>query len=346
MKSARFCSILAAFGAASAVSSIQAQLINAAWGAPTQDRWMYPFNFAAGGEASAPTFGAINQPGFDDRDSQFVFGFDTTAQIAVGQPLHHYRLRNVRVTAYVSVDNQALYDDTFDSVTSLYPPGDSEQTTDVDPGRPVELFGVGYRNGFTAATFIESSPFGGTPIVPPAEENRNAFAAVFTPDGTATDVSRQVRLRFDAAAMAIGTTDTLTPGDPIHAGTALTFTVDLCDESARAYVQRSLAAGKLMFAISSLEPASGGPGGGTGAYPAFYTKESGIAITNGWQVKLDLELAVGTGADFDNNGFINGDDFDTFVALFADGDAAADWDGNCFVNGDDFDGFVDAFVRG
>jgi len=337
---------LAIAGWTASVSS--AQLVNATFGVPSGDRWMYPFNFAAGGEAGAPTFGAINQAGFDDRDSQFYVAFNTTAQVTPGEPLDHYRLRHVRITAYVSVDNQAIYDDSLDSVTSLYANGDPEQTLDADPGRPIELFGVGYRNGYTAATFNENSAFGGAPVVPPAEGCRNAFAAIFTPEGAATDISRQVRQRFEATPMAIGTTSQLTPGDLIPAGTAFTFDVDLCDESARAYVQRSLAAGKLAFIISSLEPASGGPGGGTGSptYPAFYTKESSIAIANGYQVKLDLDLAIGSGADFDNNGFINGDDFDAFVELFYFGDPAADWDGNCFVNGDDFDGFVEAFVGG
>jgi len=51
-------------------------------------------------------------------------------------------------------------------------------------------------------------------------------------------------------------------------------------------------------------------------------------------------------ADFDQNTFVNGDDFDAFVALFVAGDLAADWDHNSFVNGDDFDGFVGAFEAG
>jgi len=50
--------------------------------------------------------------------------------------------------------------------------------------------------------------------------------------------------------------------------------------------------------------------------------------------------------DFDQNGFVNGEDFDSFVAFFEIGDPAADWDRNSFVNGDDFDGFVAAFAGG
>lgn len=51
-------------------------------------------------------------------------------------------------------------------------------------------------------------------------------------------------------------------------------------------------------------------------------------------------------ADFDQNGFVNGDDFDSFVALFEAGDPGADFDQNGFVNGDDFDSFVGHFEAG
>jgi len=57
-------------------------------------------------------------------------------------------------------------------------------------------------------------------------------------------------------------------------------------------------------------------------------------------------IAVRCPSDFDRNGFVNGDDFDAFAALFIVGDPAADWDHNAIVNGDDFDGFAGAFVDG
>lgn len=52
------------------------------------------------------------------------------------------------------------------------------------------------------------------------------------------------------------------------------------------------------------------------------------------------------GADFNGNGFINGDDFDSFTLAFVAGNLAADFNGDGFVNGDDYDGFVDAFEVG
>ncbi len=51
-------------------------------------------------------------------------------------------------------------------------------------------------------------------------------------------------------------------------------------------------------------------------------------------------------ADYDRNGFVNGDDFDTFLAYFGAGSDEADFDGNGFVNGDDFDAFAAAFDAG
>ena len=51
-------------------------------------------------------------------------------------------------------------------------------------------------------------------------------------------------------------------------------------------------------------------------------------------------------ADFDSSTYVNGDDYDAFVAAFADGSPDADFDSNSFVNGDDFDAFSSAFERG
>ncbi len=51
-------------------------------------------------------------------------------------------------------------------------------------------------------------------------------------------------------------------------------------------------------------------------------------------------------ADFNGDGFINGDDFDEFVVLFEAGDPAADVNGDTFVTGEDFDYFADHFVAG
>jgi len=51
-------------------------------------------------------------------------------------------------------------------------------------------------------------------------------------------------------------------------------------------------------------------------------------------------------ADYDANGFVNGNDFDSFVVAFEAGNASADIDANGFVSGDDFDLYLDRFDAG
>lgn len=51
-------------------------------------------------------------------------------------------------------------------------------------------------------------------------------------------------------------------------------------------------------------------------------------------------------ADFDHNGFVNGNDYDAFAELFDVADPAADFNGDGFVNGNDYDEFADHFDVG
>jgi len=51
-------------------------------------------------------------------------------------------------------------------------------------------------------------------------------------------------------------------------------------------------------------------------------------------------------ADMNNDGFVNGDDYDVFADLFESGDLGADVNNDGFVNGDDFDVFAEAFDAG
>ncbi len=51
-------------------------------------------------------------------------------------------------------------------------------------------------------------------------------------------------------------------------------------------------------------------------------------------------------ADFDQDGFVSGVDFDLFVEAFEAGDLDADFDGDGFITGVDFDLYVGAFEEG
>ena len=78
-----------------------------------------------------------------------------------------------------------------------------------------------------------------------------------------------------------------------------------------------------------------------GRYDCLLVAPSGVDLTAA--VTLDAGLCP---ADFDTNGFVNGDDFDGFTAAFEQGDPSSDFDSNSFVNGDDFDAFTLAFEAG
>jgi len=51
-------------------------------------------------------------------------------------------------------------------------------------------------------------------------------------------------------------------------------------------------------------------------------------------------------ADFNNDGFVDGDDYDAFADAFEAGNIAADLNNDGFVNGDDYDLFASAFESG
>ena len=62
----------------------------------------------------------------------------------------------------------------------------------------------------------------------------------------------------------------------------------------------------------------------------------------GWSATI----TIGCGADFDGSGFVDFDDFNSFVAAFETGDISADFDHSGFVDFDDFNSFVAAFEAG
>jgi len=51
-------------------------------------------------------------------------------------------------------------------------------------------------------------------------------------------------------------------------------------------------------------------------------------------------------SDIDDNGFVNGEDFDTWIQWFIDGNSLADYNHDTFITGEDFDEFVDDFAAG
>lgn len=324
---------------------------------PSLDRWWYPFNFSAGAESNASIFAALDQAGFDDRDSQFVVAFNTAGVIPPGQGPSTYNLQSLALRVTVSNPPRFEYDPTHDSVKTSYASTDPAYMPDADVGRPIEVFAAGFRNGVTAASLIESTPFSTSPSFPPQERIRSVFAATVDPSGnTVTDVSNQVADRFEAQPLAIGVNNSLAIGALVPTDTEFTFSLDVNDPATRAYIARGLDAGRIILVITSLHPATGGPGGGTGdpAYPAFYTKENPLAAALPIEPALDLNVDTRPLIDFNGDGlFPDTADIDDLLTVFSGGTCPTGQCGSIDINNDglfpdtaDIDYFLCVFSGG
>ena len=242
------------------------------------DRWMYPFNFSAGAETTASLFGAPGDPSFDDRDGQYLLDFDTSGSIAPGHGAGNYVIASATLTITLKPEGQQgtwSYDPTYDSYTT-YGAG-----TDTDAGRPIELYGVGYRNGFTTATFTEASAFSNPGA--PAPGIRNAYSSDWA-GGVARDVSDNVRDGFDANPFGVGTIAGINAGDLAPGGADVVFQIALTPD-VLAYLQDRLNGGEVDLLVSAIAAATQG---GPPVYPRFQTKEglaAGVA-------RLDLDVQV------------------------------------------------------
>lgn len=271
------------------VPTALAQSTNGYWTTPTLDRWMYPFNTSPGSRPVISVFGSDrNDPSmFDSRDGQFIVGWSTGDQIPTGPATASATLHAAMIEVEFANDLVVQYDPTQDPWQIFAPTASADWQADSDPGQSIELYGVGFRNGFTAATFQEFSPFApsGTNILSPGV--RSAYAMSFNGAGQPIDISNHPRERFDPQAFAVGTCATLQPGDFIPAGTRMRFELDVGDPNIRQYVLDGLAAGKLLFTISSLSfvVQQGG------SFPAFYAKENAL-VTLGAATAAQLQVIV------------------------------------------------------
>jgi len=265
------------------------------------DRWNYPFNGTPGTRSKASTFGALNNPIFDERDGQFLIGFNTESLgVPAGLDPQAYQISSLTVTAKHSSSGDFRYDPTPDSIDAV------TGATPDDPGRPLVLTGAGLRNGFTSFTFgagsateyAETTPFQtGNPFPPSGStsaEARHAFAAGFDDDGDLIDISNNVGTNgvnasgFDITPWAVGTAAGLTAGDIVPDNTVFTFdlTPMLSDPNILGYVQQGLADGGLFFSITSLTETSQT----TPTQPDFFTRDAVGPEAQGPQVSFAVSV--------------------------------------------------------
>ena len=313
-----------------------AQTWTADLGTPAYDRWMYPFNSTPGTRPTISTFGS--EPGaaiFDCRDGQMLVAFDTAGVLPTGLG-DGLNVTRAVLELEVAGNLSFAYDPTPDPWQTFLGPTDPERIADADAGQPVELFGVGYRNGFSLATFAENSPYAPVGASPLAPAVRNAFAATCDPDGTVRDVSRTPRERYAPEPFAIGAIAGVAAGELVPAGRIMRFEIDVLDPGAQRYLRDGIGAGRLALAVTSLTFVQQQ----SGQFPSFVAKENAlVAIGAARAARLVLEATDGPAcepADLDCDGIVNGDDLGRLLTDWGTcGPCAGDLNGDGAVNGDD-----------
>ena len=333
---------VAVLAATAAAACAQTGPITLDLDSPNLDRWNYPFNPTPGVRGTATIFGATGLDGFDDRDAQFIVGFDTGDAIPTGMGVGFYRLVSARLTLVVQNDLAFTYDPTPDPLQSFLLPDDPDFIPDPTPGRPIEVYATAYRNGFSIGNWEETTPFGDTPIIPPAEGARNAFAAFYPPAGEPVDLSRQVRLGLESTPFAIGQAADVPVGELVPAETVFTFDLDPCAPGLAAFLDVSLDAGRLNLTVTSMHFAELG----SAEFPGFFTKENPLSPILGYSPRLELTVIAVDDADVNGDGSLDLFDFLAFQNAFAAGEAIADFDGDCSLTLFDFLAFQNAFGGG
>lgn len=319
--------VVAATGAVSLILSVgetvSAQPFRLAPERPDIDRWMYPFNSTPGTRPVAAVFSTFgDESGVDTRHGQFILAWNTGPSIPPGLPTDRYLVRSARLTVTVTRGDVFVNDSTADPYGSLLFPDNPDYQPDPDPGRPLELFGTGFRNGFTPASFLANSPFGGA-----ATGRRNAFAAGFAPDGQWVDVGNNVGKTnalfpsFPTRPFAIGAIPDVSAGQPVPAGARIVFDLDLTDPLVLGYVRSSLREGLLWTTVTWLGGSEGFVGAPT--FPELATAENLLHEPP----RLEIEGSVVRETDADEDHLPDDWEQFHFGGTVADPDADPDHDG-------------------
>jgi hypothetical protein len=283
---------------------------------PNLARWMYPFNASPANRATAPVFAAFGNAGsFDTRDGQYLLGWNTSNSVPVEQGARNYLISRVRMTLTVSADEQYIYDGSLHDYRTYFPTNDPRYLPTTDQNNPVELYGAGFRAGYNALTFQQTTTFFANPSAGDYT-NRTAYAACFDTNGVLVDVSNnvgddgtnEIANPFEVAPFAVGNSTDVTSGQPMPEGSQITFDLNLNNPLIYSYVQQGLNQGNLSFMITSLVNAnyfSGSPN-----WPEFFTIFSALADDDQFPL-LDLEgTVVRTNLDADVDGLP--DDWEQF----------------------------------
>ena len=318
------------------VAPVQGQEFDAAWSEPAADRWNYGFNATPGTRNVASVFGYTGDLyEFDERDGQVIIVFDTADQIDSAAGADRYRIDSVEVTVTIADELAGGYDPTQDDWRTYLEPSDPDHVPDGDPGRPIELFPTGFRNGVTAADWTETTDF--SLVGPFGFGVRTAYAADLGRKGVLLDVSNSITDRRTPESLAVGVVDGATGGGNLPEGSVLRFTFDGSDDRVAAWLGTGLDAGRLHFSLSSLIEAQQEGGD----FVDLYMRENPL-VTVGVRSAATLRIVGGIEAgcngpgDLDNDCTVGGGDIGILLSLWGTDDPDADLNGDGTVDGADF----------
>lgn len=242
-------------------------LVDVNFDSTSLDRWNYSFNATPGKRPKASVFRSLEEEVGVTRHGTFVVGFDTESLIPADLAASQYAIESIKIRLLTSSNFEAPYDPSYDPVSVFLPEGSDDRTEDSDLGHPVELFGAGFRNEVDMFTWKETDDY-----IPDGSTDRTVYPAILNGEGELEDVTLAVDFSdpTDLIPFALGKMEEGIPGDFIPEDSWMEFDIDLEQMNTLAYLQQGLAAGRLMFTVTSL--ASGGQGDRT--FPEFHTSDS------------------------------------------------------------------------
>ena len=360
--------LLLAFIASAFAPTHAARGESAEWLAPHLDTWFYHNAFSGvGSRWTGPTWSGgfvLNAAGDEfepqsaaspARQGMALVAFDTSTQIDAGLPPARYEINSLAVTLTMQSNSGGtlLYDDTPDTRVEIL---SDFINNEYDAARPMELFGVGFRGGYSGYEF--SNVTAGPPLLDeafatfpylPSGSGYIAYPIVGDAQqpGNYRDVSNSITGGFSATAAgnitepfelmpwAVGQAN-LAPSDPVPDDTTFTFQLDLGLPGVLPYLQQALADGALGFFFSSLHQT--GEMGEGGGYPQWYMKE----YVGGTPATLSIDYTITDASlpgDYDGNRAVEPADFNLWRATFAEmvtPGSGADGNGDGIVDAADY----------
>ena len=311
----------------------------------TTDRWMYPFNATPGYRPAGSTFGYTPYPdetSFDNRDGQVIVAFDTSEIVLTGQGAESYDVSTMTFEITLSGNASGPIDLTVDDWRTYLPEEVKGSLPDEDPGRPIELFAAGFRNGYERLTWAEGDSFSDSDIF--GQNTRNVFSAEITPDGSLRDVSSNFTQDFTAIPLAVAAFPGYEAGETPVEGEVATFELDTSDPLIQGWLGESLDQGRLVFAVTSLISASQGDA----TLTQFYLRENplvevGVREASVISFTVDIVDVCEVREDLNGDCVVDGADLGIFLSLWNTTDESADYNHDGIVNGGDLGQLLAAF---